>query len=50
MTELLLALNENLQSQTKMIEGVKEILSDLDSLIEKFQKENAALKKALKIS
>lgn len=50
MTEQLLALNENSQSQTKMIDGLKRMLSDRDALIEKLRKEKAALKKSLKNS
>ena len=50
MTEQLLALNENSQSQTKMIDELKRMLSDRDALIEKLRKEKAALKKSLKNS
>mgnify|MGYP001778120162 CR=1 FL=1 len=42
MTEQLLALNENSQSQTKMIDELKRMLSVCDALIEKLQQENAA--------
>ena len=50
MTEQLLALNENSQSQTKMIDELKRMLSDRDALIEKLRKENAALKEQKKLS
>lgn len=50
MTEQLLALNENSQSQTKMIDELKRMLSDRNALIEKLRKEKAALKKSLKNS
>lgn len=50
MTEQLLTLNESSQSQTKMIDELKRMLSDRDALIEKFQKEIAALKEQKKLS
>ena len=50
MTEQLLALNENSQSQTKMIDELKRMLSDRDAVIEKLKQEKATLKKSLKIS
>ena len=48
MTEQLLNLNESSQAQTKMIDELKRMLSDRDALIEKLQKENAALKEQKK--
>lgn len=45
MTEQLLALNESSRAQTKMIDELKQMLSDRDALIERLRKENAALKK-----
>ena len=50
MTDQLLALNENLQAQTKMIDELKRMLSDRDAVIEKLKQEKATLKKSLKIS
>lgn len=41
MTEQLLSLNESLQAQTRMIDELKRMLSDRDTLIEKLRKENA---------
>lgn len=49
MTEQLLTLNEGSQAQIKVIEELKQILSDRDALIEKLQKENAALKEQNKL-
>ena len=43
--EQLLALNESSRAQTKMIDELKQMLSDRDALIERLRKENAALKK-----
>ena len=48
MTEQLLALNESSRAQTKMIDELKQMLSDRDALIERLRKENAALKKQKK--
>ena len=48
MTEQLLNLNESSQAQTKMIDELKQMLSDRDALIEKLRKENAALKEQKK--
>lgn len=48
MTEQLLALNESSRAQTKMIDELKQMLSDRDALIEKLRKENVALKKQKK--
>ncbi len=48
MTEQLLALNESSRAQTKMIDELKQMLSDRDALIEKLRKENFALKKQKK--
>ena len=48
MTDQLLALNESSQAQTKIIDELKRMLSDRDALIEKLQKENAALKEQKK--
>ena len=48
MTEQLLSLNEN--SQTKMIDKLKRMLSDHDALIEKLRKKIAALKEQKKLS
>ncbi|MEJ8764250.1 hypothetical protein WKU26_12720, partial [Phocaeicola sp. HCN-40430] len=44
MTEQLLNLNESSQAQIKIIDELKQMLSDRDALIAKLQKENAALK------
>lgn len=46
MTGQLLALNKNSRSQTKVIVELKQTLSDLVALIEKFRKEDVVLKKA----
>ncbi len=48
MTDQLLALNESSQTQTKMIDELKRMLSDRDALIKKLRKENAALKEQKK--
>lgn len=48
MTEQLLSLNESSQAQTRMIDELKQMLSDRDALIEKLRKENAALKEQKK--
>lgn len=50
MTEQLLALNENSQAQTRMIDELKRMLSERDALIEKLRKENASLKEQKKFS
>lgn len=41
MTDQLLALNENSQAQTKMIDEFKRMLTDRDALIEKLQKNSS---------
>lgn len=50
MSGQLLFLNESLQAQTGMIDELKRMLSDRDSLIEKLRKENAALKEQKNLS
>ena len=49
MTEQLLNLNESSQAQIKVIDELKQMLSDRDALIAKLQKENAALKEQKKL-
>lgn len=44
MTEQLLTLNENLRSQAKVIEELRQTPSERDALIEKLRKEIVALK------
>ena len=48
MTEQLINLNESSQAQVKVIDGLKQMIASLDILIEKLQKENAALKEQKK--
>lgn len=48
MTDQLLALNESSQTQTKMIDELKRMLSDRDALIKKLRKEIATLKEQKK--
>ncbi len=57
MTEQLLSLNESTLAQTKVVDDLKKTIDDLkktiadrDVLIEKLQKENAALKERKKLS
>lgn len=44
MTDQLLLLNGSSQAQTKVIEELKRMIADRNALIDKPQKENAALK------
>ena len=48
MTEQLMNLNESSQAQVKVIDGLKQMIASRDILIEKLQKENAALKEQKK--
>lgn len=48
MTEQLMNLNESSQAQAKVIDGLKQMIASRDILIEKLQKENAALKEQKK--
>ena len=48
MTEQLMNLNESSQAQVKVIDGLKQMIANRDILIEKLQKENAALKEQKK--
>lgn len=49
MTEQQLNLNESSQAQIKVIDELKQMLSDRDALIAKLQKENPALKEQKKL-
>ena len=48
MTEQLMNLNESSQAQVKVIDGLKQMIASRDILIEKLQKENAALREQKK--
>ena len=48
MTEQLMNLNESSQAQVKVIDGLKQMIASRDILIEKLQKEDAALKEQKK--
>ena len=50
MSEQLLSLSESSQSQSKLIDELKQMIASRDILIEKLQKENAALKEQKKLS
>lgn len=45
MSDQLLSLSERIQAQTKLMDDLKKMIADRDSLIDKLQKEKAALKK-----
>ena len=48
MTELLMNLNESSQAQVKVIDGLKQMIADLQKQNELLKKENAALKEQKK--
>lgn len=50
MSEQLLSLSESSQAQSKLIDELKQMIASRDILIEKLQKENAALKEQKKLS
>ena len=50
MSEQLLSLSESSQLQSKLIDELKQMIASRDILIEKLQKENAALKEQKKLS